>query len=409
MRVLIASQYFPPEIHGPSARLGAFAGGLAKLGHEVEVVCEVPNHPGGIVAPGYGGHLVDRRRLDGYDVNYVWVHATPSKGARSRVANYASYLLTATAVGAVRRRPDVVFASSPPLPVGSVGSALAVRFRVPWVLDVRDLWPDAAVAVGEMEEGRLYRMAAGIERRLYRSAAAITAATEDFVREIEGRGGAGKVNLVRNGTSELFLAAGLEEADRSELGEQDGRFTWTYAGNLGLAQGLEAAVEAAARLGDGFRLVLIGEGPRRAELVRMADALPPGTVEIREPIPPERAARLLRASDALLVSLAPGFDGFVPSKLFDFCAMARPVVLASAGEAVKLAEEAEAAICVPPADPDAIAAAVRSLEEDDGLRLRLSERGRRFAERNSREAGVAQLERILTGVVGAGLRERRGA
>ena len=409
MRVLIASQYFPPEIHGPSARLGAFAGGLAELGHDVEVVCEVPNHPGGIVAPGYGGRFVDRRRLDGYDVNYVWVHATPSKRATSRVANYASYLLTATLVASARRRPDVILASSPPLPVGSVGSALAFRFRVPWVLDVRDLWPDAAVAVGEMEDGRLYRTAARIERRLYRSAAAITAATDDFVREIEGRGGAGKVRLVRNGTSALFLAAGLEEADPSELGERDGRFTWTYAGNLGLAQGLEAAVEAAARLGKGFRLILIGEGPRRAELTRMAEALPPGTVEIREPIPPERAAHLLRASDALLVSLAPGFDGFVPSKLFDFCAMVRPVVLASAGEAVKLAEDAQAAVCVPPADPDALAGAVRTLAEDAGLRERLAQRGREFAERNSREAGVAQLERILAGVVGEGLRDGRSA
>jgi glycosyltransferase involved in cell wall biosynthesis len=400
MRVLIASQYFPPEIHGPSARLQAFAGGLAARGHQVEVVCEVPSHPGGVVAPGYGGHFVDRRRLDGFDVNYVWVRATPSKAARDRVLNYASYALTATLVGAARRRPDVVLASSPPLPVGSVGAALALRYRVPWVLDVRDLWPDAAVAVGELEEGRLYRMAARIERRLYRSAAAITATTEDFVREIEGRGGAGKVTLVRNGTSELFLDAGLEEPDASLVGDGDTPFTWTYAGNLGLAQGLETAIEAAAKLGDGYRLVLIGQGPRRAELLRMAEALPPGTVEIRDPIPPERAARLLRASGALLVSLAPGFEGFVPSKLFECCAIARPVILAAAGEAASLATEAEAALCVPPGDADALARAVRTVGEDAALRDELVARGRSFAEQNSRDAGVVELERVLAGVVG---------
>ncbi len=409
MRILIVSQYFPPEVHGPSARLGAFAGGLAKLGHQVEVVCEVPSHPAGVVAAGYGGHFVDRRRLDGYDVNYVWVHATPSKRTMSRVANYASYQLTATLVGAVRRRPDVVFASSPPLSVGCVGSALGFRFRVPWVLDVRDLWPDAAIAVGEMEDGRLFRMVSRVERGLYRSAAAITATTEDFVKEIEGRGGAGKVTLVRNGTDARFLAGGLEEPDFTELGERDGRFTWTYAGNLGFAQGLETAVEAAGQLGDGFRLIMIGTGPRRSELMRMAEALSPGTVEFREPVPYERAARLLRASDALLVSLAPGFDGYVPSKLFDCCAMARPVVLASAGEAVDLAEEAEAALCVPPADPEALAGALRALAEDADLRGRLAVGGREFAERNSREAGVAELDRVLARVVGEGLRSRRRA
>lgn len=404
MRVLIASQYFPPEIHGPSARLGAFAGGLAARGHEVEVVCEVPSHPGGVVARGYGGHFVERRHLDGYEVNYVWVRATPSKAARARVANYASYAATATMVGAARRRPDVVFASSPPLPVGSVGAALALRYRVPWVLDVRDLWPDAAVAVGEMEPGRIYRMAARLERRLYRSAAAITATTEDFVRVIEGRGGGGKVTLIRNGTQDLFLEIGAEEPDAAAAGEADGRFTWTYAGNLGLAQGLEAAVEAANLLGDGFRLILIGEGARRGELIRMAESLPRGTVEVREAVPPERAGRLLRASDALLVSLAPGFDGFVPSKLFDFCALARPVILAAAGEATGLAGGAEAAICVPPGDPAALADAVRRVAGDAGLRESLQRRGRAFAEANSRDAGVVQLEGVLERVVGGGIR-----
>ena len=300
MRVLIASQYFPPEIHGPSARLGAFAGGLAARGHEVEVVCEAPSHPGGVVAPGYGGHFVERRHVDGYDVNYVWVRATPSKAARARVANYASYAATATMVGAARRRPDVVFASSPPLPVGSVGAALALRHRVPWVLDVRDLWPDAAVAVGEMEPGRIYRIAARLERRLYRSAAAITATTEDFVRTIEGRGGAGKV------IADPQRHAGPVPGDRrggagsGAAGEADGRFTWTYAGNLGLAQGLEAAVEAAKLLGEGYRLILIGEGPRREELIRMAEALPHGTVEVRDAVPARAgrsaAARVGRAA-----------------------------------------------------------------------------------------------------------------
>jgi glycosyltransferase involved in cell wall biosynthesis len=397
MRVLIASQYFPPEIHGPSARLEAFAAGLAGRGHQVEVICEMPSHPAGVVAPGYGGHLVDPREMNGFEVRYVWVWATPSKRVRARLLNYASYAATATLVGALRPRPEVIFASSPPLPVATVGATLALRHRVPWVLDVRDLWPDAAVALGEIVPGRLFRMAARIERRLYRSADAITAATETFERQIDARGGAGKVTVVRNGTTELFLEAGLEQSDPELLGERDGRFVWTYAGNLGLAQGLECAVEAARALGDSYRLILIGEGPRRADLRRLAESLPPGMVEILDPVPPERAAALLRASDALLVSLAssPGLEGFVPSKLFDCCAVARPVILAAAGEAVRLASDAGAAVCVPPGDPKALAGSVRRLRDDAQLRDSLADRGRAFAEANSRRVGVERLERVL--------------
>jgi glycosyltransferase involved in cell wall biosynthesis len=403
MRIMIVSQYFPPEIHGPSARLEAFAAGLTRRGHEVEVICEVPSHPAGVVAPGYGGRFVDQRTMDGYAVRYVWVRATPSKATRARLLNYASFALTATVVGASRPRPDAILASSPPLPVGTVGATLAVRHRVPWVLDVRDLWPDAAVAVGEIAEGRLFRQAARIERRLYRSAAGITAATTAFAEQIEQRGGAGKVTLVRNGTANVFLDAGLEEPGGSLPGDSDGAFTWAYAGNLGLAQGLESAVEAAGLLGESFRLLLIGDGPRREELRRLADRLAQGSVEFIDPVPAERAAELMRASDALLVSLAasPGLEGFVPSKLFDCCALARPVVLAAAGEAADLAGEADAALCVPPGDGEAIAAAVRRLRDDAALSERLGSAGRAFAEANTREIGVERLERVLEQVTEA--------
>jgi colanic acid biosynthesis glycosyl transferase WcaI len=395
MRVMIVSQYFPPEVHGPSARLKAFASGLSSRGHEVEVICEVPSHPAREVAPGYGGHLIDRRMMDGFEVRYVWVYVTPSGRARARLGNYASFGLTATLAGLARPRPDVILASSPPLPVAAVGATLAMRHRVPWVMDVRDLWPDAAVAVGEVSEGRLYRGAARLERRLYRSAAAITATTEAFAEKIEHRDGDGKVTVLRNGTAPEFMDVGLREPDPSALDSGEGGFTWTYAGNFGLAQGLESAVDAARILGDGFRLVLIGQGPRRGELRRRAASLPPGIVELRDPVPPERAATMLRASDALLVSLAPGMDGFVPSKLFDCCGAARPVVLCAEGEAVRLARDSGAALCVQPGDAEALAEAVRRLRDDSGMREELAQRGRAFAEANSRERGVDRLEQVL--------------
>ncbi len=140
-------------------------------------------------------------------------------------------------------RPDVVFATSPPLPVGAVGSLVAKRHRVPWVLDVRDLWPEAAVAVGELGSGRAFAFAERLERFLYRDAAAITTVTAAVRRRTSQQrlGSDERVELVPNGTTEFWVDAGAAEPDRSAAALPDDRFVWTFAGNVGLAQGLRSA------------------------------------------------------------------------------------------------------------------------------------------------------------------------
>jgi glycosyltransferase involved in cell wall biosynthesis len=397
MRVLLFTQYYPPEITAGAMRTESFVNGLVARGHEVDVICEVPSHPEGEIAPGFRGRAVFRREEAGARVRRVWVYATPSKAARSRIANYASYALMAAAVGARGPRPDIVLASSPPLPVGAAAAAVARRFGVPWVLDVRDLWPDIAVVLGQLPEGRALELARRLERRLYRSAARITAVTEPFKRHIEANGGEGKVSVIYNGTSSTYLDAGDTEPDRAQLGLPADRFVLTYAGNLGIAQGLEAAVEAAGALGDGFQLLLLGEGPRRPALMEMAGRLAPERVQFRDLVPPSEAARFMRASDALLVPLAknPELRAYVPSKLFDACAIGRPVIVATGGEPERLVSEHDAAICVPPEDAGALVEAIESLRTDPKLAGRLSRQAVAFASEYLRDRGVDQLEEIL--------------
>ncbi len=387
MRVLVLSQYFTPEVGATQTRVHTFASALAARGHDVEVVCEIPNHPQGRVRPGYRGSLVRRRRLDGFRASYVWVYTAPRKTTLGRIAFYASYMALAGVVGSVLPRPAVVFASSPPLPVAVAGAAVARRHRVPWVLDVRDLWPEAAVAMGELRDPRMIRGVERLASRLYESADAITVVTAPFRDAIAPSiSRPEKIVLIPNGTSPMWLESARIEPDRAALGLPEDAFLWTFAGNVGGAQGLDAAIEAAAMLGDGFRLLVLGDGGARPALEAQASALPAGRVEFRDQVEPERAAQFLRASDSLLVSLsaAPQLRSFVPSKLFDFCAVGRPVILAAAGEAARLATEAGAALAVPPQRPEEIAAAVRRLRDDSSLRERLVTGGRRFASENLR-------------------------
>jgi glycosyltransferase involved in cell wall biosynthesis len=398
VRILLFSQHFAPEVTAASARLVPVAEGLAARGHEVEVVCEMPNHPEGIVHDGYRGRLFLRRQLNGFPARYVWVRSSPVKTQRSRMLFYGSYALLAMLAGIATRRPDVVLVSSPPLPAAVAGAAVARLRRVRWVMDVRDPWPEAAVALGELGNARAIAALERLERRLYASASAIVTVTEPFRDGIAAKiAEPGKVTVIPNGTTDAWIAAGERDEDRSALDMLEDRFVLTYAGNVGLAQGLECVVDAAGLLDDGFQLQVVGSGPRLEAIRERASKLPPGRVVFRGVVPPQRAARLLRASDASVVPLGTALERqrSVPVKLFDCCAIGRPVIVSAAGEATRLASEADAALCVAPDDPAALAGAIRRVREDGALRSRLAENGRAFAARHRREDGIDRFEQVL--------------
>jgi colanic acid biosynthesis glycosyl transferase WcaI len=401
MRILLVSQYFTPERTAAPLRLHPFAAGLAERGHSVEVIAEVPSHPEGVVHPGYGGKLIDKRRLDGIDVRYVWTYATPSKAVPKRLIGYASFVASALLAGLGGPRPDVILASSPPLTVGAVGTMLATRHRVPWVLDCRDLWPSAAESLEVVESGLLLGMARWLERRVYASADVITTTTEPFRTHIEATGGAGKTRLIPNGTTENWLDMAEVEVDRGGLGLPTDTFLWTYAGNLGLSYDLEPAVHAAAELGDGYTLLIVGTGPHRPALEEAAARLAPGRVIFRDAVAPEVAAQVMRASDALLVAV-PAAEGTIAVKLYDSCAVARPVIVAGEGETASVASEAGAALIVPGESPQALAGAVRSLATEQAVGERLVRAGTAFAEANRRDRQLEPLEQALRAAVDGG-------
>ena len=273
---------------------------------------------------------------------------------------------------------------------------------MPWVIDVRDPWPEAAIALGELTNPRVIGYAERLERRLYRSAAAIVTVTEPFRQSIAAKvTDPEKICVVPNGTTQLWLDAAGLEVEREPLGMPVDRFVCTYAGNIGLAQGIGAAIDAAGLLDDDFQLQIIGDGPLLGEMKERAAKLPAGRVAFRGLMPPGEAARYLRASDANLVPLmaSPEFEQFVPSKLFDCCAVGRPTIVSAAGESQRLATAADAALAIPPEDAAALADALRRLRGDPELRARLGSAGHAFAAGYLRERQVERLDGVLGAVV----------
>ena len=402
LRILLLSQYFPPEVGATQSRMQAFAEHLAARGHEVTVICEFPNHPHGVIPREYRGHIYEDDRSNPYRVLRVWVKASEEKTQRTRMAFYLSYMALATTMAAVVGRSDVVVATTPPLFTGAAGLALARLNRAPFVLDVRDLWPAAAVSLMQISDGASLKLAEWLERRLYRDAAAVVAVTRPFCAHIDAIRRAGPATtLIPNGTLELFLEARAGDG-RVALGAADGDFVVTFAGTHGIAQGLDSVVEAAARLDREARFVFVGDGPLKEPLVQLAREREATNVVFHPQVPLEATPPLLAASDALLVPLSkhPTFRDFVPSKLIDAMGVGRPVLLSAAGEAARILERAGAGIVVAPEDPVDLVRAVRWLRANPDEAAAMGRRGREFAKTRLRSVQAERLEQLLLDVVG---------
>lgn len=400
MKVLVLTQHYVPEVTACRFRAEAFVSGMLSRGHEVRVITPAPSHPEGVVRPPYEGRLRTRELVDGAAVSYLWTYVSPTKTAAHRLGYYASYAAMASIAGSLAARPDVVLATSPPLSVAAAGALVGARHRVPWVFDVRDLWPLAAEVMGELSNPRMIAAAEALERRLYRSAdriVVVTTAFEQHIRSLIDQ--PEKVTLIRNGTTGEWLRRGETEASRERLGLPSDRFLWTYAGNLGPSRRLDVAIEAARQLGDDFRLLIIGGGSS-GEFERQAGELPNGQVAFTGLLEPGAAAEHLRASDALFVPQRRGLGDFVPSKLFDYAAIGRPLVVMADGETAELGRTSAAALTVEPEDVDGLVEAIRRLQTDRELSDRLGTAGRRFAAEHTREAQAGELVDLLERVAG---------
>ncbi len=409
MRVLYLTQYFPPELSGAAIRAGALVRVLRQQGHEVTVVTEFPNHPQGVLAPKHRGRLFERTAVAGGELLRVWVWTAPAKTFATRMAFYLSFMGTAVVAGTVatRGRFDVVYASSPPLFVGAAALALRVLRGVPLVFEVADLWPEAAVALGELRHPIAIRLAEWLERRCYRRAAHVVVTSHSARDSLVARElPASKVTVIMNGADTVRFTPQPQAAERlrGRLG-LDRATVVLYAGLHGLANGLEVVIDAAERLRDRppIRLLFVGEGPRRSALVAQARQRRLDNVIFHPGVPADAMPEFFSLAQMALVPLRKlgAFEKALPVKLFEAWACGCPTVVGVDGEAKALVHAADAGVWVEPDDPDALAAAIARLADEPALCRRLGANGRRYVEAHcSREIQGRQLGAILGAVSG---------
>ncbi len=417
MRILYLSQYFPPEVGATQTRAYEMARNWVRLGHQVTMLTEIPNHPAGIIPPAYRGKLFERAEMEGIDVIRVWVKASPVKSFRNRMLFYLTFMMNATAAGLLlargwpkhsrgRRGYDLIYATSPPLFVGGAALALNYLRRIPMVFEVRDLWPESAVALGEISNPRVIAWATKLEETCYRRGRAIVVVTDGIRATLEARGiPPGKQLFVPNGANvEMFqFRPDGRQRIRAKLGIQD-TFVAIYAGIHGVAQGLETVIEAAHLLRDKpeIHFLLIGDGPQKAPIAALAATLHLSNLTLLPEQPRDEIPDYLSAADVALIPLRdiPLFHGARPSKMFDAWACERPLLLSINGEARRTMEEAGGGIFVPPEDPAAMAQAILALQESPAERARMGIKGRaytqtHFSRRQLAETLIAELEGLL--------------
>jgi glycosyltransferase involved in cell wall biosynthesis len=383
MRILFLSHYFHPEGNAPATRVTEMTRRWVAAGHDVTVITGAPNVPDGVVYEGYRNRWRARESHAGVEVVRVWTYLAPNKGTLRRIANYVSFMATAALAGLFVRRPDVVIATSPQFFCGWAGVIVSALRRRPFVLEIRDLWPESIEAVGAMRNRRLLRLLEWLERRMYAAATRIVTVGDGYRDKLRERGvDPARIDVIPNGVDlSLFLAGADGRAVRDRYGLGD-RFVCAYLGTIGMGCGLDVVLRAAQLLReqgrDDVRFLLVGDGAVREELEARARAeglSPPVVFTGRQPKGDMPA--FLAATDACLVHLTRTdlFKTVLPSKIFEAAAMRKPIVLGVEGFAAELVAGAEAGLCIEPENERELLDATLTLAGDPALARRLGESG----------------------------------
>jgi glycosyltransferase involved in cell wall biosynthesis len=347
----------------------------------------MPSFPDGVIAPPYRGarHVVEQ---DGaVTVERVWTYASATSLPGNRVLNWLSVAAgTARRIVAAKTRFDLVVVSSPPVSLALPALLGAFAHVAPLLVDVRDVWPEIAVAMGSWKaESRTAKLVGRVADALYARAALVTCVTETARDQIVARGvDPAKVLLAPNGFDPIVPAA------QSPTAPLPGVRDVVYVGNMGLATGLEVVIDAAAilRADATIRFVLIGGGADAARLRARAVAAGLTNVVFTGPLPRADALRALADAAATVVPLVATIADSLPTKLFDAMLVGTPIVLSAAGEARRLVERAGVGLAVTPGDPAALAAGVRRVLDDEELRARCRANGPPFVRANYDRAAV---------------------
>jgi glycosyltransferase involved in cell wall biosynthesis len=400
MKILVIHQYYLMPGSPGGSRFNEFARLWSDAGHQVTVVAGNLDYATGDVPERYRGRWITPERDGDVTVLRCHVPRTYNKSYAGRMAAFFGFTMSATHAAMTADRPDIIIATSPPL-VAMAPGVVAAKARwkgVPWVFEMRDLWPESAITTGVLKEGApLTRLLYGMERAACLLADKINVLTPAFRDDLIARGlaPAEKIVFVPNGADVSLFTPGPRDNDaRREFGWGD-RFVVMYAGAHGRANAVGQFVDAAERLRDRPDILLasVGDGPERAGVEAEAKRRGLDNVRFHGAQPKARMPEIVRACDvgAAILQDNPTFKTVYPNKVFDYMATERPTLLAIDGVARKLVcDEAQAGVFARPEDGESLAAAIRAMADDPAGNAAMGARGRAWVLANATRESLAK-------------------
>ncbi len=387
MKLTILTPFFPPETGAPQSRLYEMSKRLKQYGHDVQILTALPNAPVGKIFPGYRWRLWHRETIDGISVVRTWMWAVKSKSSVLRLLSIVSWLFTALFIGFwFCRRPQLLLWNSPPLFSAPVANFLKRIWRVPLVMWVADVWPITYIRLGNDPNSMGVKLLAYLERKSYKQADLIALVTPGAQEDVEERFPNVTTTIWSNGVdTELFQPGHANPKQREAYGLTKDHFTVVFAGLHGMFQGMDVFTEAAKELQSepNVRLLLVGDGVRKPELLETAKRENLTNLIFGDPIPKSEVPALIASCEVSAVPLCSRMPGTMPSKFYEALASGVPAVVAAECEAQRLIDKYEVGFTYEPGDGKSFAEAVRKLsrlspEEFDAMRRRCRELSARF-------------------------------
>lgn len=337
-RILFLTDNFPPEVNAPATRTYEHAREWVGKGYKVTVITCAPNFPHGKVYEGYKNKLFSREEKDGIKIIRVWTFITANEGFLKRILDYISFAVMAFFVG-LWIRTDIIVATSPQFFTAVAGRWLSFFKFKPWIMEVRDLWPESIAAVGAMNEGKIYKSLEWVELRLYKSAKKIIVVTDTFKRKISARGiDSSKIDVHKNGVILDLFEPRPKDKELMEANPQfEGKKVFAYIGTHGMAHGLSFILNSIPKLQESLpqaHFLFIGEGAEKENLLNQAKELKLDNVTFMPFVPKHEVVRYLSLMDVALVNLKKSdtFKTVIPSKIFEAAALQKPILLGLEGE-----------------------------------------------------------------------------